>query len=399
MDFYIQYAHGMMDISKNLAQAWQGSTVILSPRDILPAQIAKLRPHFQASGTSLLFDPQCYAPRANHPRLTQYSYWMNDFSTGVLSPAATRSQLTDLYENHNLRYGTTAFIVPGQYITAVDDIWTAMMDMTMDQLAGLPHELPRYLTVCLSSSVLRDEGQVHTILEYIESLAIEGIYLVAEPPAGMYLVDDPIWLKNLLDFCAGVKLDGKKVIVGYANHQYLLLALAKVDAIASGNFLNSRRFGNDKFFEKEDSPSRRSTWYYCPQALSEYQIPFLDLAQSVGILSELATDPSLGSTYADILFAGAQPSSVDFHEPKPFYHYLQCLKAQTGQATHMDYLSTKQSLLMRLETAWDLTERFRNNGVRGKDRDFANIYDAMLSSATAFHNTWGLRLQSQWASI
>ena len=78
--------------------------------------------------------------------------------------------------------------------------------------------------------------------------------------------------------------------------------------------------------------SRRALWYYCPQALSEYKIQFLDIARRVGVLDMMRPDASLGSTYADQLFSGAMPTSIDWGEPRSFRHYLACLHAQAAHS-------------------------------------------------------------------
>ena len=95
------------------------------------------------------------------------------------------------------------------------------------------------------------------------------------------------------------------MIVGYSNHQMLCLATANIDAIASGTWLNVRSFSLNKFHDSEDDDtSRRAKWYYCPQALSEYKIPFLDLAYRAKILGQMAPDRQFLSNASDILFWG-----------------------------------------------------------------------------------------------
>ena len=50
-----------------------------------------------------------------------------------------------------------------------------------------------------------------------------------------------------MSLVAGIKRLGKEVVVGYANHQMLPLALAKCDAIAARNFLNVHWFQPEQF--------------------------------------------------------------------------------------------------------------------------------------------------------
>jgi hypothetical protein len=219
---------------------------------------------------------------------------------------------------------------------------------------------------------------------------------VPEPPKKSYLVDNPSWLLNLLDLCAGIKHLKKQVVVGYCSHQMLCLALTKVDAIASGTWINVRSFTTDKFNIAEEKPSQRSTWYYSPQALTEYQVVFLDIAQRVGKLQEMETDTSFGSSYANVLFSGAQPSTVNYKEGHAFRHYLQCLKFQANNAVKPTYIDTKESARMQLETASMLIHDLSSNGIRGRDRDFSRVLDINIAAIDAFHRLRGIMQNYYW---
>ena len=58
-----------------------------------------------------------------------------------------------------------------------------------------------------------ENNQLDTFLEamiaYTED--VDGYYIIAHPPQEKYLVDVPMWLVNLMQLCAGLKLQGKKV--------------------------------------------------------------------------------------------------------------------------------------------------------------------------------------------
>ena len=46
MNFFLQFGHGMKQMSIDLAKKWGEATVILSPRDIKPDQLAQWSPSF-----------------------------------------------------------------------------------------------------------------------------------------------------------------------------------------------------------------------------------------------------------------------------------------------------------------------------------------------------------------
>lgn len=210
------------------------------------------------------------------------------------------------------------------------------------------------------------------------------------------MVDDPVWLANLLILCSGLKLQGKEVIVGYCSHQMSCLAAANVDAIASGTWLNVRAFNRNKFVETDDdSTSRRTKWYYCYQSLSEYKIPFLDMAYNAGVLNTMQPEASL-DTYASMLFSGAQPSTTDYNEQYSFRHYLSCLRHQAIQSK----LSTFRETIANQNAILDSVERtirdLHQNGVRGQDRDFVNIIDVNRAALQTLANNRGFVLDRSW---
>lgn len=69
--------------------------------------------------------------------------------------------------------------------------------------------------------------------------------------------------------------------------------------------MNVRSFPPDKFRAPyEDEHKQRATWYYCPQALSEYKLPFLDMADRRGLLDSMAPPAEMDGEYATTLFSG-----------------------------------------------------------------------------------------------
>ena len=396
MELYLQFGYGMMGLCKELIKKWGKGTVILSPRDLSYDQMGRFSNEVRALNGNVLVDPQFYMPHANHGRLTSHSFWPNNYVTSLFNKNEISRMLLILKNEYNDRLNTSFFILPGSYSSIISEDWHTYNNLVIESAKSINIEQDMYLTISLSNDVLNSEEQIHLLLEYLETIDVSGYYIVPEPPANSYLVDNPGWLLNLMDLCTGIKNLQKKVIVGYCSHQMLCLALAKVDAISSGTWLNVRSFNTNKFSEVEDSISKRSTWYYCPQALSEYQIAFLDIANRVGKLSELQTDSIFDSPYSDVLFSGAQPSTVNFNEGNAFKHYLQCLNMQVHFAVKSTYLDTRVSLKIQLETANLLLQDLNSRGIRGRGRDFSQVLDINISAIDAFHQLRGIMQQYLW---
>ena len=395
MKLYLQFGHGMMGHCKALIKQWKSGTVVLSPRDLNEEQLLRFGQEITELGGRNLIDPQVYSNKSDHHQLTEHSYWQEHPKNSALSSNALRKMLSELISLNN-KVGSNQIILPGRYCTNVDSGWAETQKDVVD-VARTLSDKKMLATVCLSAGVLLDEIKIDLILQLIESWEVEGVYVVPERPNKSYFADEPLWLRNLLVFCSVLKANGKKVIVGYANHQLLALACAKVDAIASGTWLNVRSFATTKFDEpKSDSIARRGLWYYCPQTLSEYKMPFLDMAFKRNVLQALKPDPKLGSSYADVIFAGAHPSTTNYNEQNSFRHYLTCLRSQCLAATRKSFSETIELQRQILSTTEETIEFAHSNGVRGQDRDFGKIIDVNLAAIDAYNAERGFIMERMW---
>jgi hypothetical protein len=398
MDLYLQFGYGMLQHSQSLAALWHGGSVILSPRDLSPDRIVRAATRLRKAGAAVAIDPQFYLPRADHQTLVRHDYWPDKFETDSFLQGAGLSDMMRELALLCEEAGCSFQIIPGLYGHAIDEDWVSVQERVMGEaLAFLPVG-PKLHTLCLSAEALRSEAQVQLLLESVASWPVDGFYVVPEHQGGQYLVDDPTWLANLLDLCAGLKLLHRRVVVGYCSHQCLCLAAANVDAIAAGSWLNVRLFSLSKFREaSEVEQKRRAVWYYAPQVLSEFRPAFLDMAFRVGKLDLLRPPPAFASPFAEVLFAGAQPSSVvAFRETEAHRHYLHCLCQQAMHARRATYRETLDAQFAMLSSAEALLREVRSYGVRGQHRDFEGIFDVNRSALEAFDRGRGFVLERQW---
>ncbi len=402
MELFLQMGYGMKAHSLELIDKWGGGVVILSPKNMTLGQIKAVSNDIQQKNGSVMIDPQFYIPRTSQENLQNHSFWPEKFNTNLFfNGSGVDGMLDELINEYVNSVGASGFIIPTLYLEDLDEDRNNITEIIINSSRRHQLSIPMYLTVCIGEGILKNEEKTHLLIEQLEEYPVDGFYIIPVHPNNSYLVDNVSWLVNLLDLVAGLKLLEKKIIVGYSNHQLLFLSLAKVDAICAGTWLKTRMFPLGDFDENDDEQSggRRSTWYYCPHSLSEYQIPFLDVARRVGILNDLKSPETYNSDYADILFHGAQPTTVNFSEREAFRHYLHCLKVQCAESSKETYEDTKSYLQIIFNTALDLTSYFRQNGVRGKHRDFNNIGDSNLSVIDAFDNMRGLIFGANWQNI
>lgn len=401
MELALQFGYGMMEHCRHLVAAWGGGTVVLSPRDLNDDQLKRLSASLaQLPNARVLLDPQFYLPHADHERLCSHSYWPPNYETGTFWNGTGLAKLLAQLGSLNAELKTAAFILPGLLADRVDDDWLAIHAMVLEEARSRKGDGHLYMTVALGADAAKDQDQIAKLLEAATKWSADGYYIVCEHPDGQYLVTDPNWLANVLDLVAGLKVLGRRVILGYCNHQLLIASAAKADAICSGTWMNVRSFPPDKFrTQYEEEIKQRTTWYYCPQALSEYKIPFLDIAHRLRLLPQMKPPAALGSMYADALFSGAQPSSVGFTEQAAFRHYLQCLRSQCSGASLGSFDETISEHERALDDAEALLKTLGAVRVRGQLRDFSEIIDVNRAALAVLTSTRAPILRRRWAQL
>ncbi len=401
MELHLQFGFGMMEHCRHLLAEWGGGTVILSPRDLNDKQLRSLAADVaEIEGGKTLLDPQFYVPYADHDRLCSHGFWPADFASGSFFQGPEMEALVRQIVELNVDLGTEAIILPGMLANPVDDLWLAHHESILTTARDMAGGTKVYATLAIGSDTARSREQVSALLEAVTRWKADGYYLVCEHPNGNYLVQDAIWLAHVLDLTAGLRLAGAQVILGYCNHQMLVAHIAGANAICSGTWMNVRSFPPDKFSKDYDEEiRRRATWYYCPQALSEYKIPFLDVAHEQGVLDLMKPAPALDGGYVDQLFSGVQPSSVRFSEQAAFRHYLHALRGQTLSLQAESYDEARQEHEKTINDAEDLLGTLVSNGVLGTNRDFMDSLDVNRAALAMLDKQRGPVLRRRWTSL
>jgi hypothetical protein len=402
MELQLQFGYGMMEHCRTLLTQWQGGTVILSPRDLTDEQLGRFSASLhEIGGTGLLLDPQFYLPHADHERLCSHHYWPTEYQTGIFWQGPALQTLLERLRDLNRRLDTSYFVLPGMLATQVDEDWLGVQQSTLEEASALKTGQPLMMTIALSADASRNPDQIANLLERAERWRPDSFYVVIEHPNGQYLVDDPNWLANVIDLAAGLRLMRRcPVVLGYCNHQMLIAALAKTTAIASGTWMNVRSFPPEKFVtDYEEEMKQRATWYYCPQALSEYKIPFLDIAARLRLLDRMAPPADLDGGYSTPLFSGAQPSSVGFTEQSAFRHYLYALRQQVLRVPQTTFDEAVDGHRRTLDDAETTLRVLGSAGIRGQQRDFTTMLDVNRAALELFISLRGPMLRREWGNI
>lgn len=395
MKLALQFGYGMKELCKDLIPLMQDPSIILSPRDLSDEQIVAYSKELVALGGKTFIDPQLYAPRSDNERLTNHSYWPQNFSTGLFTDINSLKEIIINLYTLNTNAETSNFILPGIFCQEINDQWKYIQKNVFSAAAEISDS--SFATFALSANVIQNIKQIDELIYYIdEECYTSGIYLLAEHPNEDYLVSNPLWLLNLIYLVASLKRLGKYVIVGYTNHQMLCLSLAMADEMASGTWMNVRNFSLSKFFVSDDI-KRKNTWYYCPQALTEYTPAFLDIAFQEHILYPFKADKRFSTIdYSNILFSDALPSSTAFGDRLAFRHYLACLNIQCNIVSQGRYLERLAILHNLLDDAQRFLQFAHSYSITGQRRDFDDYVDVVKTAINMFNKKHGALLSRIW---
>ena len=398
MELYLQFGYGMMEHCRTLLRSWGGGSVILSPRDLTDDQLVRLGSDLVGiPGGEVILDPQFYLPHSDHEKLCNHEFWPADYSTSLFWQGPPLSRLLNDLKQLNTDTGCSRFLLPGLFATTIDADWLETERAVLEEARAAASNTSLICTIAISADAARDADQISLLIEHAESWNASAYYVVCEHPDGQYLVDDPNWIANVLDLCAGLRLIGAQVILGYCTHQMLLAVAAKVTAIASGTWMNVRSFPPEKFNATyEDEIRQRATWYYCPQALSEYKVPFLDIAHRLGLVQLMAPDPQFDGGYVGNLFAGPQPSTVGFGEQAAFRHYLHALHEQVRSMNQESFDSAVTGCESTLTAAETLLARLHAAHISGQLRDFSEMIDVNRAGLGLFSALRGANMRRKW---
>ena len=393
---YILMGHGMIKMTEELLKDWNGGNVILNPRVLTKEQLINSSENFKKYGANILFDPHCYVPRSDKPILNSQEYWFKDnYTTNAYTDSEKIKNNIKILKKYNDEMHTDAYIFPSTICSKADDIWFEIQNNWINACNEIMCDKKRYATLCISSKILQDEIQLEKIISEVEKWDVDGFYIIPEHPKGEYLVEEPLWLINLLNLCAILKLREKEIIVSYATHQLYILSVANIDGLATGNYMNVREFDSSNMFNSDEA-KRKSVWYYCPNSLSEYKKPFLDIAFHNKQLSLLKPNNLEEQKYSSILFEGAQPSNTEFNDKLSFKHYISCFKYQVENLKRHNYEETYAMQEMILNKAEQYANKLRENGIRGQRRDFYEIIDVNRAALTVFNSQMGFNMKMEW---
>lgn len=395
MKFYLQMGHGMQKMCNDLIQYWGEGTVVFSPVNTERRKLKDLSAQYHKSGGEVLFDPQLYYPHDGADKLQMYDYWPD--SNVSITDSVTHKRICRDILAINQEMATEAIIIPGvemdidafEYgVTWLTDSTHYFRDHSEKLLLG---------TACLYTEVLRSNQAVEHLVERLTKIDVDGFYIVARSSNEEYIISDVNWMMGLIKLIACLKLSGKKVVLAYTNHQGLISSLAHADAIASGNYMNTRQFVPERFQSKKaDIDRRKSTWYFHPYAITEYKADILDVAYNRGFLDSFMPLGDFRNPYSEMLFSGALPSSTSFNETRAFMHYLHCMRTLCTSLSINTYNATRERFAFLINNSENKMREYASKGMKSQNRDFGIGIEALRIAVASLDEDYGFRLRLDW---
>ncbi|KEK23347.1 hypothetical protein [Bacillus gaemokensis] len=387
--FYLQQGHGMLALNREFVEKNSEVGIILSPRNCKREQIEKHAKELHKRNAAVLFDPQFYQPRTERENILNYPYWNGiSFETVSFLQSGSRELCSGIIRYQVEELEVDEVILPGRYTNAVNEEWLEMQYSIVNTAASMNLDELVYTTLALGPDVIGQKQVFDRIVNEVIQYPVDGVYIVLNTPS--YLVNDEIYIYNLLDGLLSLKLAGKKVLVGYANQQALIFAGVGVSGLATGNFRNVRKFNPETFdVPLEDKKPQRATWYYDGQTLSEYRIPALALAYQRGLKGNFGPL----SPYTKELLESSNPTHIKWGEREAFRHYLTLMKQQWEQVNKKPVSQRIQEVIKLLEEAEEKLNGLVENAFRPGERSFIKCFEPTLNAITALNADRGYELE------
>jgi hypothetical protein len=379
-NFYLQQGHGMLSLNKEFVESNPNTGVILSPRNCTKEQIERHASELHERNAAVLFDPQFYQPRTERENILNYPYW-NDLNFETVDFATRgafelcKGVITYQVEQLNV----SEVILPGRFSNVVSEEWLETQFAFADAANSMKIGKPVYSTVSVGPDVVRDRNAFDRLLNEIVSYPVDGIYFIVQSPRD-FLVNDELFLYNILDGLLSVRLSDKKILIGYANQQSLIFGAAGVTGFATGNFRNVRSFNPDTFDVQEPSDRQRATWYYDGNTHSEFRPQTLGLAYQRGLSGRFGPI----TQFSRSLLEAANPAIVPWGEPLAFRHYLTVINRQWAELLNIPESQRISYIIKQIEDVSKHLVQLERDGVRLGDRSFKQIIDPTLNALMSF---------------
>jgi len=225
--------------------------------------LAQIQAH-KESDFQFVFDPQFYVPNSDRGSLQTWSYFPTDVDTADLSSLPWWSTVVDNYVDVLGQLNPAAACSPAVIPRVFSDAYYALTRSVADSLSiGLSgSQIAPMLTAIIETKSLTENGRAQTIASILTSGKPCDIYLVlmtdVDPRREL---SDAIEIRSVMHLIQLLSGAGCKVFVAFAGLEFLLWRYAGAHTVATGKFLNLRRFSPARFEEAKKGGGALPYWF------------------------------------------------------------------------------------------------------------------------------------------
>jgi hypothetical protein len=329
-----------------------GSGLILSPVHMARAVVERLPEEVRHNS---LFDPQYYLPRSQKKKLNTYEFFPENIAAGFETDNFSMHALESarLCVDFQATQEYKGIIIPTRYIDQMISNFCELQDIYtvhpfVEALSELKPDAPAYLTLVLTSHMIKDEKFRTNILNWVTSFpGIGGIYLIPDCERTTKQVDDVDFLEEMLVMLHQLREIGIDVVLGYQNTEGLLMTLVPGVTITFGSFENTRIFSIDKFLETEDERRGPRARIYLPGLFNWIQLNHAkEIRDSARGIWDQVYVPTEQSEQA--LGAAVEPY---FNQPRLYMHHFIVYEAQVREMRELEPVERYEFLRTRIQAA------------------------------------------------
>ena len=393
MEILAQHGFGNgQRIERGLNEGLIGGT-IFGAKDIAPSKLAETLAKVadEHPGSVRLLDPQFYATMIAAKPGARHGYLMGEDSYPYFEARRRRDLereqrvIDDLESVLGFQAGldVTGLIAPNIVIQRSFDSVEATISKNFLRNAArvrneVRKELPLYATLAVSSAALNDRIELQNFLQEITEIdePPDGFYLLLEKPDSTIpaTLTEPDVLSRWMLMNHTLKLNGFRVINGYADVLAPYLGAAGADAIASGWFNTLKTFSLKKFEPVSDFARRPVARYTSRPLLKSIRYTELhDLRARFSVMNDLPCDDYYNPEN------GSAPEAME-----DTLQNWECLRAMSDLVVPSDIPASLDLCRHALNEAEELFVNIGDYGLTMRDRSSGAHIEMIREEISAF---------------
>jgi len=264
MSSYMQMGHD----TENLvgAEDLNFAGIICSPINREPDKLEEKISEFREKGIfDILIDSQLYIPRTSRGKISEHSYFPDDYESADHSSENWWKNIADKLSNYvvskDVNGVTSPIMVPKKYSSEYYSLTVKVGTHLFDNLSKTG---VRAIQSCIINiDEIENTSDVMRIASIVSQTHCQEIYLIIqsniEPRREL---NTEISIKLAQQLISALEVAGKRTIIAFCSSDMLLYKAAGATSCATGKFFNLRRFTKNRFEEEESKGGQQIPYWF-----------------------------------------------------------------------------------------------------------------------------------------